>query len=253
MPKLGIENLQDNIVELLNKTEDLSGLETNNKSSLVAAINEVAMLLDANNNSEVENRELLSNTIGNPITSEDSIPQMCAKLNTMLAKFKENLSIVGSTTTDEDKFDACINKIKNLNVLTGIVPGNETLVFSSGSINLNPEYDYTPIENAFKYSFNNIYYSGTFRIILSMEQKYPMEVVLYNKTYDGDIISSQTITLGQEWGDSLTKKTVHADMKVEKNTKVDVHFRRVPSSGISTGESIKLIEVKCNINFSGKN
>lgn len=253
MPKLGMENLQDNIVELLNKTEDLSGLETSNKSSLVAAINEVAMLLDANNNSEVENRELLSNTIGNPITSEDSIPQMCAKLNTMLVKFKENLTLVGSTTTDEDKFDTCIDKIKNLNVLKGIVPGNETLVFSSGSINLNPEYDYTPIENAFKYSFNNIYYSGTFRIFLSMEQKYPMEVVLYNKTYDGDIISSQTITLGQEWGDSLTKKTVHADMKVDKNTKVDVHFRRIPSSGISTGESIKLIEVKCNINFSGKN
>lgn len=254
MPKLGIENLQDNIIELLNKTEDLEKLETNNKTSLVDAVNEILLLLDANNNDAEENRLLIANTIGSPLSVDDSIPQMCVKLNSMLSNFKDKLGLLGAETNEEEKFNDCINKIGGLQVLTGIVPGNETLVFSSGTLSISPNYDYTPIENAKVYTFNNIYYTGTFRINFSMVQKYPMEIVVYNKTNSGELISTQTITLPQEYsGDSLVSKTEHVDMKVEKGTKVDVHFRRIPSSGMSSGEYIKLIEVRCNINFAGKN
>ena len=43
MPKIGIENLQPNLVNLLLNSEDLSRLETDNKNSLVDAINELVL------------------------------------------------------------------------------------------------------------------------------------------------------------------------------------------------------------------
>ena len=85
MPKIGIENLQPNLVNLLLNSEDLSRLETDNKDSLVDAINELVLW----NKAEVDElSEYYKNQLkqifddkGIVIEGNESVEELIEKLN----------------------------------------------------------------------------------------------------------------------------------------------------------------------------
>lgn len=85
MPKIGIENLQPNLVNLLLNSEDLSRLETDNKNSLVDAINELVLW----NKDEVDElSEYYKNQLkqifddkGIVIEGNESVEELIDKLN----------------------------------------------------------------------------------------------------------------------------------------------------------------------------
>lgn len=243
MPKLGMENLQDNVVELLNKTEDLSGLETNDKSSLVAAINEVLLLLGSGNNDDEENRVLLANTIGSPLVPTDTIPQMCTKLNTMLEKFKTNLELNGVDPSVDDKFNACIDKINNLQTFK-IVSGDSTLVYN---MDTPLEFKQTQSINTVVKSFTNEKYSGVLKNSFKVSYYYPVKVKV--KVTRGSEIVSENEILFDGYGGDKKVEIKYIDLSVKKGDVIDFSMANASSNGFSTGQTLDYIKLTCDIIF----
>ena len=99
---------EEQVIELIkNNTGDISQLNTSNKSSLVAAINE--LFQSANNG-----KELIANAIGEPVSSNDTFSAMSNDINGLLATFKTNMMNNGVTVESGDKFKALIDKIATL-------------------------------------------------------------------------------------------------------------------------------------------
>lgn len=93
------------------KIGDLSQLETEVKDNLVNAINSlVEAKLD-----NINNRKLLKQSIGDPVSETDTIPQICSKLDGITDSFRNKLIDVGVT---EDlagqKIDSLVNKIPEI-------------------------------------------------------------------------------------------------------------------------------------------
>ena len=122
MAGLKIDNLSDSLLNYLeglgfseeqvqqlidNISGDLSALQTTDKSSLVAAINE--LFQSANNG-----KELIATAIGEPLNSSDTFSAMSNDINGLLSTFKTNMMNNGVSVTGSDKFKALIDKIATL-------------------------------------------------------------------------------------------------------------------------------------------
>ena len=96
---------QDDAIEgLETKIGELSGLATQEKSSIVAAINE--LFQNANNG-----KELIANAIGEPVSADDTFQAMSNDINGLLSTFKTNMMNNGVTVEAGDRFKALIDKI----------------------------------------------------------------------------------------------------------------------------------------------
>ena len=117
MSKITLDNLSDslkNIIEQNGLTEaqvieliknnisgDITKLNSNNKSSLVAAINE--LFQSANNG-----KQLIANAIGEPLSSSDTFSAMSDKINTIKSDLKQVLTDEGVSVSNEDNMDSLI-------------------------------------------------------------------------------------------------------------------------------------------------
>ena len=107
---LGLTEAQ--VQELIDKFEDekigdISQLSTEEKGSLVGAINE--LFQSANNG-----KELIANAIGEPVSSEDTFSAMSDDINSLLSTFKTNMMNNGITVESNDKFKSLIDKIATM-------------------------------------------------------------------------------------------------------------------------------------------
>ena len=107
---LGLTEAQ--VQELIDKFEDekigdISQLSTQEKGSLVGAINE--LFQSANNG-----KELIANAIGEPLSSEDTFSAMSNDINSLLSQFKANMMNNGITVESGDKFKQLIDKIATM-------------------------------------------------------------------------------------------------------------------------------------------
>lgn len=110
--KINIEMLDPSVFENP-EIGDLSQLETENKDTLVGAINSLVKTRIDNTN----NRKLLKQSIGDPITEADSIPQICSKLDIITDSFKNKLIDVGvKEDLSEQKISNLVNKIPEIRV-----------------------------------------------------------------------------------------------------------------------------------------
>ena len=141
MSKITLDNLSNslkNIIEQNGLTEaqvieliknnisgDISQLNTSNKSSLVAAINE--LFQSANNG-----KELIATAIGEPLDSNDTFSAMSTGINGLLSTFKTNMMNNGITVNNGDKFKQLIDKIATLADNEG-----KGIQFASGSVTLD--------------------------------------------------------------------------------------------------------------------
>ena len=153
---LGLTEAQ--VQELIDKFEDekigdISQLSTEEKGSLVGAINE--LFQSANNG-----KELIANAIGEPLDSNDTFSAMSNDINGLLSTFKTNMMNNGVTVESGDKFKQLIDKIatmveegsgKGIQYATGSMFTGEVLdvEFNSGNweyidITFNPELTFTP-------------------------------------------------------------------------------------------------------------
>ena len=170
------------VIELIkNNTGDISQLNTSNKSSLVAAINE--LFQSANNG-----KELIASAIGEPLSSNDTFSAMSNDINGLLSTFKTNMMNAGVAVESSDKFKSLINKIKGLTegegnkgiqYTEGIFGQNSltksqefTLelnfvpsLFFIGPLSVNDHYDGTfvsniYVSNLYQVDVNNPHYTG---------------------------------------------------------------------------------------------
>ena len=128
-----IDNMQEEVIG--NKEE----LATSDKSSIVAAINE--LFQSANNG-----KELIANAIGEPLDSNDTFSAMSNDINGLLSTFKTNMMNNGITVESSDKFKSLIDKLKGLTE----GGGNKGIRYVEGNINLNydsGEYGYGDVYN----------------------------------------------------------------------------------------------------------
>ena len=86
---------------------NLAELQTENKDSLIGAINE--LFQSANNG-----KELIASAIGEPLSSEDTFSAMSDDINGLLATFKTNMMNNGITVESSDKFKSLIDKIATM-------------------------------------------------------------------------------------------------------------------------------------------
>ena len=107
---LGLTEAQ--VQELIDKFEDekigdISQLSTEEKGSLVGAINE--LFQSANNG-----KELIADAIGEPLDASDTFSAMSNDINGLLATFKTNMMNNGITVESNDRFKSLIDKIATL-------------------------------------------------------------------------------------------------------------------------------------------
>ena len=124
---LGLTEAQ--VQELIDKFEDekigdISQLSTEEKGSLVGAINE--LFQNANNG-----KELIASAIGEPLSSEDTFSAMSTDINSLLSTFKTNMMNNGITVESGDRFKSLIDKIATM-VEDGSGKGVQ---FATGTIN----------------------------------------------------------------------------------------------------------------------
>ena len=156
---LGLTEAQ--VQELIDKFEDekigdISQLSTEEKGSLVGAINE--LFQSANNG-----KELIASAIGEPVSSEDTFSAMSVDINNLLSTFKTNMMNNGITVESSDRFKSLIDKIatmveegsgKGIQFASG--EGTLSLRSGSGSASING-LPFTPtyIFCFFSYAFGN--------------------------------------------------------------------------------------------------
>ena len=107
---LGLTEAQ--VQELIDKFEDekigdISQLSTEEKGSLVGAINE--LFQNANNG-----KELIANAIGEPLNVDDTFSAMSNDINGLLSTFKTNMMNNGITVESSDRFKSLIDKIATM-------------------------------------------------------------------------------------------------------------------------------------------
>ena len=107
---LGLTEAQ--VQDLIDKFEDekigdITQLSTEEKGSLVGAINE--LFQSANNG-----KELIASAIGEPLNAEDTFQAMSTDINGLLSTFKTNMMNNGITVESSDRFKSLIDKIATM-------------------------------------------------------------------------------------------------------------------------------------------
>ena len=118
-----IDNMQE---EVIGSKEELA---TNDKSSIVAAINE--LFQNANNG-----KQLIADAIGSPLSSDDTFAAMGNSINNMTIDFRNALALKG-VNAPADKFETLINRIDDI-VQSGNVLNNQVMV--SGEYTLTEKF-----------------------------------------------------------------------------------------------------------------
>ena len=136
--RISKEFLHPSILEGVNdKIGNLDSLETDAKSNMVQAINELVEKLD-NSAEIVEGKELIANAVGEPLTAEESFEEMSSDINGLLSTFKTNMMNNGITVEANDKFKSLIDKIATLadNEGKGIqyAEGSGSITFKSTTV-----------------------------------------------------------------------------------------------------------------------
>ena len=185
MAKITIEELSGSLKEYLNglglteaqvqdlidkfedeKIGDISQLSTEEKGSLVGAINE--LFQSANNG-----KELIASAIGEPLSSEDTFSAMSNDINGLLSTFKTNMMNSGVTVESGDKFKQLIDKIKGLTE----GEGNKGVQFAEGTCNLVSPSDVIVSNLTFKPVI----------ILLHSEINTSLGIVMYNSFIDSTL------------------------------------------------------------------
>ena len=99
--------LDNNGVSLADKIGNMDNLMADS-DDLVSAINEVT---NFNNNF----KGLIADSIGSPISADDSFNDMRNDINSLLNQFKTNMMNAGVVVESGDKFESLIEKNKRIN------------------------------------------------------------------------------------------------------------------------------------------
>jgi alpha-tubulin suppressor-like RCC1 family protein len=110
----------------INEVGDLNALDTNEKSNLVGAINEVYTSVLQNN------KQLIVDAFGEPLTSDDSFYDMSNGITNLLNEFKGSLTKKGVEVNSNDKYKELVNKISTLSynepyIIKKVICGNAHL------------------------------------------------------------------------------------------------------------------------------
>ena len=149
-------------VNLKKTSGDLTNLQTNNKTNLVGAINE--LFQNANNG-----KELIASAIGEPLNAEDTFSAMSNDINGLLSQFKTNMMNNGITVESGDKFKSLIDKIatmveegssKGIKFATGSL---DTFKFSKNyqTLNFNTPIGFVPTYLFVHFGYIRDQYSGS--------------------------------------------------------------------------------------------
>lgn len=121
MSKINIENLELSIIKKLNtKIEDLTKLKTEDKSSIVGAINEVL------------GKHKIVDAIGEPLKESDTWNGMSDKINELLDEFKRVLVSKDIQVETEDKLKKLISRVDTFQgslVSSNIIKNNTKVPF----------------------------------------------------------------------------------------------------------------------------
>ena len=169
---LGLTEAQ--VQELIDKFEDekigdISQLSTEEKGSLVGAINE--LFQSANNG-----KELIASAIGEPLSSEDTFSAMSNDINGLLSTFKTNMMNNGITVEANDKFKALIDK-----VATMIEDGSgKGIQYAEGNTSL-----ISSPNNNFAYMLKgDLYFKPNILIVDYYHDSYGDSLIYYNEFTD---------------------------------------------------------------------
>lgn len=99
-----IEENKTSILELEKTDGKLANLQTDNKTNLVAAINEVFQ--NANNG-----KDIIANAIGSPLVNSDTFSSMGTKIDTLTQTFQNTLTYKGVEVLPGDKMSTLIDKV----------------------------------------------------------------------------------------------------------------------------------------------
>ena len=125
-----------------NLTGDISQLSTQEKGSLVGAINE--LFQSANNG-----KELIASAIGEPVSADDTFSAMSNDINGLLDTFKTNMMNNGITVESSDKFKALIDKLEIL--------ANDRIELKTGSVDvINDPWTFRNYYNPEDTSYSNM-------------------------------------------------------------------------------------------------
>jgi hypothetical protein len=110
------------VTAVSNNIGALSNLQTNEKSSLVGAINE--LFQNANSG-----KQLIADAIGEPLSKDDTFSAMSNDINSLLFTFKTNMMNNGVTVNSSDRFKSLIDKIATI----ADSEGSKGVQYASGS------------------------------------------------------------------------------------------------------------------------
>lgn len=121
MSKINLENLEYDILKKLNtKLEDLSKLKTEDKTSLVNAINELL------------GKGKISDVIGEPLRSSDTWTEMSDKITGLITEFKRVLTSKDIQVEEGDKLKKLIGKVDTFQgslISSSIIKNNKKVPF----------------------------------------------------------------------------------------------------------------------------
>ena len=218
------------ILSLEEDAGDLTNLQTNNKASLVAAINEVFQ--SANNG-----KDIIANAIGSPLVNSDAFSVMVEKIDTLTQTFQNTLTEKGVDVLPDDKMLTLIGKVGDVEVIPNVIAGDSTVIFGTiekiGSTSSTPGYwNYDLIKFCVNGSVRlnfDIYTSrryGKFKFILTskdghVKHESPVfegiseQTTLY--TYDidnienGDVLSLDVTGMNSSYASSLNRLKISCD------------------------------------------
>lgn len=142
-------NVKDEVKSLVG---DLTQLETNDKSSIVVAFNELMNVIGS--------RDILAESLGSPISADDSLDVMASKINNITRVFKDKLTSLGINISGTEKYNELVNKLNGISlgkksksgVFTEKVDSNTTA--TDITLTIPCDLDFTP-------SYIVVQYSGT--------------------------------------------------------------------------------------------
>ena len=229
MSKITMDNLSDNlkaymdslglseeqVLELIknNISGDLEGLNTTDKSSLVAAINE--LFQSANNG-----KELIATAIGEPLVSTDTFSAMSSGINGLTSSFKSALMNNGVSIDSSDKFKQLIEKLALLADSEG-----KGIQYASGNINSSTKTrNFSDMNNDsvsyYSVTVNDLKFKPTIiiltRLIPSVEE--------YITLYKDDGVSSDRVYVFSGRHDNISAGAVSDMIKISSCTVNDTGF-----------------------------
>ena len=110
-----LNHMEDGIEAVSNNIGDISQLSTEEKGSLVEAINE--LFQSANNG-----KQIIADAIGSPLSSDDTFAAMGEKIDAMKQSIVNELNARGVAASIDEDFNTLFSNIKTVGLIS-LVPG----------------------------------------------------------------------------------------------------------------------------------